>query len=602
MGSSSSRNAVPSSPPEINEPRRAEGHRKFHSRCFYPSTDSPDKASNSASHEGPCGGTMATASVNEVVGDNDPVKSLSGKIKCISKSSINCLERSQKRLFHPVSDASSSSTQVSRAQVLESSSNFSCRSSDRGEIVEQSVHNCSLNGSSCNKRHSNVRLRRARSLGSSEAYSFFARRLRRQSSSVERNRGFDNGHSRNSSDQQQVQGNRSHNFCESRPRHQSEQSMQSRVGQCTELPLNALEWGDAFPEPSREAHRDDRARDDRASQHDLTCNIDQSAASVQNVSSVIHSYSTPVESRDARRIQRRGTPEHVEDNVSFRRTRSVGRLRDRVLRRTSSSEGSFGILQGDSIARDTRQHNGRRFWEALTRASSNRHAGTTPTLAQDQFLRTLRSMNDSRRQREERSHVNEDTPHNNSNILEHRSLYLEERRRRARSQVRALQRLSSSFENLAGHERSCIFAGHHRTGRCSCQNVGRTDDSNTRASISRIIMLAEALFEVLDEIHHQSMALSSRSPVSSLGSFPAPDDVVNSMPVRMYSKKENCVNEDDAQCYICLVEYEEGERMRVLPCHHEFHLLCVDKWLKEVHRVCPLCRGNVCDSLTNQVG
>jgi len=38
-----------------------------------------------------------------------------------------------------------------------------------------------------------------------------------------------------------------------------------------------------------------------------------------------------------------------------------------------------------------------------------------------------------------------------------------------------------------------------------------------------------------------------------------------------------------ARCYICLVEYEEGERMRVLPCHHEFHLLCVDKWLKEVH-------------------
>lgn len=598
MGSSSSKNTVPSSPPEANERRRTEGHRKFHSRCFYHSADSTDKASNSSSHEGPCGGNMATASVNEVVGDNDPVTSLSGKIKCISKFSRNCVERNQNRLFHPVSDASSSSTQVYRAQALESSSNFSCRSSDRGEIVEQSVHNCSLNGSSCNKHNSNLRLRRARSLGSSEAYSFFARRLRRQSSSVERNRGFDNGHLRNRSDQQQVQGSRSHNFCESRPRHQSDHSMQARVVQCTDLPLNALEWENAFSEPSSEAHRDNRA-----SQHDLTCNINQSAASDQNVSSVIDSYSTPVESRDARRIQRRGTPEHVEDNVSFRRTRSVGRLRDRVLRRTTSSEGSFGVLQGDSVARETRQHNGRRFWEALTRASSNRHAGTTPTLAQDQFLRTLRSMNDSRRQREERSQMNEGTPHNNSSILEHRSLYLEERRRRARSQVRALQRLSSSFENLAGHERSCIFAGHHRTGRCSCQNVGRTDDSNTRASISRIIMLAEALFEVLDEIHHQSMALSSRSPVSSLGSFPAPDDVVNSMPVRTYNKKENPVNDDDAQCYICLVEYEEGEHMRVLPCHHEFHLLCVDKWLKEVHRVCPLCRGNVCDtSLANHVG
>eukprot|EP00252_Welwitschia_mirabilis_P025854 TRINITY_DN8236_c0_g1_i2.p1 TRINITY_DN8236_c0_g1~~TRINITY_DN8236_c0_g1_i2.p1 ORF type:complete len:185 (+),score=30.32 TRINITY_DN8236_c0_g1_i2:17-571(+) len=165
-------------------------------------------------------------------------------------------------------------------------------------------------------------------------------------------------------------------------------------------------------------------------------------------------------------------------------------------------------------------------------------------------------------------------------------------------QVRALQRLSSSFENLAGHERSCILAGHHRTGHCTCNNSSRTDNSNARANISRIIMLAEALFEVLDEIHQQSVALSSRSSVSSLGSFPAPADIVNSFPIHPYRKEEKTSTEDDAQCYICLLEYEESDQLRVLPCHHEFHLHCIDKWLKEVHRVCPLCRGNVCNSDT----
>lgn len=38
------------------------------------------------------------------------------------------------------------------------------------------------------------------------------------------------------------------------------------------------------------------------------------------------------------------------------------------------------------------------------------------------------------------------------------------------------------------------------------------------------------------------------------------------------------------RCYICLVEYEEGDSVRVLPCHHEFHRSCIDKWLKEIHR------------------
>ncbi|EDO49283.1 predicted protein [Nematostella vectensis] len=45
------------------------------------------------------------------------------------------------------------------------------------------------------------------------------------------------------------------------------------------------------------------------------------------------------------------------------------------------------------------------------------------------------------------------------------------------------------------------------------------------------------------------------------------------------SKKQN----DDARCVVCLVDFEEKQLVRTLPCLHEYHTRCIDKWLK-VHK------------------
>ncbi|KAK8945633.1 RING-H2 finger protein ATL67 [Platanthera guangdongensis] len=46
----------------------------------------------------------------------------------------------------------------------------------------------------------------------------------------------------------------------------------------------------------------------------------------------------------------------------------------------------------------------------------------------------------------------------------------------------------------------------------------------------------------------------------------------------------------DAQCSICLAEYEDKEMLRIMPaCLHNFHLTCIDVWL-EMHSTCPICR------------
>ncbi|PON89898.1 43kDa postsynaptic protein [Trema orientale] len=44
------------------------------------------------------------------------------------------------------------------------------------------------------------------------------------------------------------------------------------------------------------------------------------------------------------------------------------------------------------------------------------------------------------------------------------------------------------------------------------------------------------------------------------------------------------------ECAICLMEFVDGDVMRVLPhCGHGFHMSCIDRWL-ECHSSCPSCR------------
>ncbi|WOL16485.1 RING-H2 finger protein ATL74 [Canna indica] len=43
-------------------------------------------------------------------------------------------------------------------------------------------------------------------------------------------------------------------------------------------------------------------------------------------------------------------------------------------------------------------------------------------------------------------------------------------------------------------------------------------------------------------------------------------------------------------CAICLSDFSDGEKMRVLPaCGHRFHVACIDTWLLS-HCSCPTCR------------
>ncbi|XP_061578136.1 E3 ubiquitin-protein ligase RLIM [Cololabis saira] len=57
---------------------------------------------------------------------------------------------------------------------------------------------------------------------------------------------------------------------------------------------------------------------------------------------------------------------------------------------------------------------------------------------------------------------------------------------------------------------------------------------------------------------------------------------------------QSASNSGNNQCQICFCEYADGEKLRMLPCFHDYHVQCIDRWLKD-NATCPICRANLAD-------
>jgi len=73
-------------------------------------------------------------------------------------------------------------------------------------------------------------------------------------------------------------------------------------------------------------------------------------------------------------------------------------------------------------------------------------------------------------------------------------------------------------------------------------------------------------------------------------------EIIDTIPTKTYSASENNGSDGEDReasnqecCPICLVEYQEGDDLRVLPCSHFMHRACLDAWLTN-NPSCPSCR------------
>ncbi|RDX70493.1 RING finger protein 44, partial [Mucuna pruriens] len=63
------------------------------------------------------------------------------------------------------------------------------------------------------------------------------------------------------------------------------------------------------------------------------------------------------------------------------------------------------------------------------------------------------------------------------------------------------------------------------------------------------------------------------------------------LPSYMISSESAASNfNEDSWCCVCLSRLKAKDEIRVLPCSHKFHKICVNRWLKGRHKTCPLCR------------
>jgi len=131
-----------------------------------------------------------------------------------------------------------------------------------------------------------------------------------------------------------------------------------------------------------------------------------------------------------------------------------------------------------------------------------------------------------------------------------------------------------------------ISVGTHYTYRYT--NVNRT--SVMFVSVSFIILMMVSLAWLVFYYIQRFRYLHAKDRLSrELNS--AAEKALSKIPIRIVKINDKEVTDAEC-CAVCIEPYKATDVVRLLPCRHEFHKLCVDPWLL-THRTCPMCKMDI---------
>eukprot|EP00668_Euglena_longa_P045214 GGOE01060849.1.p1 GENE.GGOE01060849.1~~GGOE01060849.1.p1 ORF type:complete len:290 (+),score=63.92 GGOE01060849.1:898-1767(+) len=93
-----------------------------------------------------------------------------------------------------------------------------------------------------------------------------------------------------------------------------------------------------------------------------------------------------------------------------------------------------------------------------------------------------------------------------------------------------------------------------------------------------------------DATYEQLLRLEEQLGIVSRG---ASVEQIDALPTTVAQSRHSAAAEAPHTCAVCLEEFDTGQSLRTLPCLHQFHRECVDRWLG-MNRCCPVCKTDIC--------